>query len=783
VSQTGLTSAEAKLLLARDGANVIQTKAKDSVLRQLLKQFANPIVLILALAAVISMVVGDATDGIIVLCILVPSTLLGFFQERRAGAIMNSLLSQVAATSTVYRDGKLVTLPQSQLVVGDVVSLKTGDTVPADLEILESHSMLVDESALTGESFPAEKSSGQLMLGTHLVSGSGIAKVAKVGANTVFGKLGKKLVSADPETGFELGIKRFGLLIARYMLGLVAVIFVVNLVLQRPWLESLLFALALAVGLTPQLLPAIVSVSLATGAKQMARQKVLVKRLDAIEDFGSMTALCTDKTGTLTIGSVELKDAIDLAGEHSDDVLRLGYLNAKLQTGFANPIDDCLIKAAGQQAKEPKLVAELPYDFQRRRLSIATSDGLMITKGAFESVVAVCSAGVTDAVHQLYQRLSAEGNRVLAVATKKYSGQLVEDGMALVGLLIFADPLKPDAAATVKSLQDLGIELYLITGDNPLVAGAVATSAGLGSGEVLTGVDLDKLDDKALDAKLATCRVFAQVDPLQKERVVLRLRALGHVVGYSGDGINDSAAIKAADVGISVDTAVEVAKSAAAIVLLDPSLEVVAHGVKLGRKIFVNTMKYIKVGLSAAFGNVLSMAAASMFLSFLPLLPAQILLLNFMSDFPDLTIAGDNVDAEQIAKPQTWDIRELRNYMIRFGVLSSVFDMLTFATLIIGFGGGEKLVHSGWFVESTLTELTVMLVLRTRRPFWKSRPSKGLLLSTLALAVLVVLIPFTVVGAALQLEPLTGPVLLSLFGLIAIYTFLNEVLKRFSRRS
>jgi len=783
VSQTGLTSAEAKLLLARDGANVIQTKAKDSVLRQLLKQFANPIVLILALAAVISMVVGDATDGIIVLCILVPSTLLGFFQERRAGAIMNSLLSQVAATSTVYRDGKLVTLPQSQLVVGDVVSLKTGDTVPADLEILESHSMLVDESALTGESFPAEKSSGQLMLGTHLVSGSGIAKVAKVGANTVFGKLGKKLVSADPETGFELGIKRFGLLIARYMLGLVAVIFVVNLVLQRPWLESLLFALALAVGLTPQLLPAIVSVSLATGAKQMARQKVLVKRLDAIEDFGSMTALCTDKTGTLTIGSVELKDAIDLAGEHSDDVLRLGYLNAKLQTGFANPIDDCLIKAAGQQAQEPKLVAELPYDFQRRRLSIATSDGLMITKGAFESVVAVCSAGVTDAVHQLYQRLSAEGNRVLAVATKKYSGQLVEDGMALVGLLIFADPLKPDAAATVKSLQDLGIELYLITGDNPLVAGAVATSAGLGSGEVLTGVDLDKLDDKALDAKLATCRVFAQVDPLQKERVVLRLRALGHVVGYSGDGINDSAAIKAADVGISVDTAVEVAKSAAAIVLLDPSLEVVAHGVKLGRKIFVNTMKYIKVGLSAAFGNVLSMAAASMFLSFLPLLPAQILLLNFMSDFPDLTIAGDNVDAEQIAKPQTWDIRELRNYMIRFGVLSSVFDMLTFATLIIGFGGGEKLVHSGWFVESTLTELTVMLVLRTRRPFWKSRPSKGLLLSTLALAVLVVLIPFTVVGAALQLEPLTGPVLLSLFGLIAIYTFLNEVLKRFSRRS
>lgn len=783
MSQTGLTSAEAKLLLARDGANVIQTKAKDSVLRQLLKQFANPIVLILALAAVISMVVGDATDGIIVLCILVPSTLLGFFQERRAGAIMNSLLSQVAATSTVYRDGKLVTLPQSQLVVGDVVSLKTGDTVPADLEILESHSMLVDESALTGESFPAEKSSGQLMLGTHLVSGSGIAKVAKVGANTVFGKLGKKLVSADPETGFELGIKRFGLLIARYMLGLVAVIFVVNLVLQRPWLESLLFALALAVGLTPQLLPAIVSVSLATGAKQMARQKVLVKRLDAIEDFGSMTALCTDKTGTLTIGSVELKDAIDLAGEHSDDVLRLGYLNAKLQTGFANPIDDCLIKAAGQQAKEPKLVAELPYDFQRRRLSIATSDGLMITKGAFESVVAVCSAGVTDAVHQLYQRLSAEGNRVLAVATKKYSGQLVEDGMALVGLLIFADPLKPDAAATVKSLQDLGIELYLITGDNPLVAGAVATSAGLGSGEVLTGVDLDKLDDKALDAKLATCRVFAQVDPLQKERVVLRLRALGHVVGYSGDGINDSAAIKAADVGISVDTAVEVAKSAAAIVLLDPSLEVVAHGVKLGRKIFVNTMKYIKVGLSAAFGNVLSMAAASMFLSFLPLLPAQILLLNFMSDFPDLTIAGDNVDAEQIAKPQTWDIRELRNYMIRFGVLSSVFDMLTFATLIIGFGGGEKLVHSGWFVESTLTELTVMLVLRTRRPFWKSRPSKGLLLSTLALAVLVVLIPFTVVGAALQLEPLTGPVLLSLFGLIAIYTFLNEVLKRFSRRS
>ena len=792
MSTYGLKTSEAKVLLATSGPNVVATKAKDSPFRALLRQFASPIILILFVASIISSLVGDVADGTIILCILVPSTLLGFFQERRAGKVMDSLRSRVAATCMVYRDGELVRLPQSQLVVGDVVELKTGDTVPADLEILESRSMLVDESALTGESFPVEKPSGQLMLGTHLVSGSGVAKVVTTGARTVFGQLGAKLASVDPVTGFELGIKRFGLLLARSMMALVVLIFVINVVLHRPFIEALLFSLALAVGLTPQLLPAIVGVSLSTGAKLLAKQKVLVKRLDVIEDFGSMTALCTDKTGTLTVGAVKLVNAITLGGTPDDAVLELAYLNASLQNGFTNPIDDCLISAFGGSKPSVSLVSQLPYDFERRLLSIATSDGRLITKGAFDSVIGVSATATIDGklvsiteakpiAQELYETLSRQGNRVLAVASKSFSGKLSpadEAGLNLDGLLVFADPLKDDAAQTVKALQDLGIELYLITGDNPLVAGSIAEQAGLVTAGVLVGEDLKGLSDQELDKALATFRVFAQVDPLQKERIVVRLRALGHVVGYSGDGINDSAAIKAADVGISVESAVEVAKSAAAIVLLDPGLEVVVDGVKLGRKIFVNTMKYIKVGLSAAFGNVLSMAIASTFLTFLPLLPAQILLLNFMSDFPDLTIANDNVDPEQIDSPQTWNIKELRNYMIRFGLLSSLFDMLTFAILIWGFKGGESVVQSGWFVESTLTELTVMIVLRTSRPFYKSRPSRGLMISTLALAVLVVLIPFTAFGNWLGLEPIKSPILLILFALIVVYALLNEVLKR-----
>ena len=484
--------------------------------------------------------------------------------------------------------------------------------------------------------------------------------------------------------------------------------------------------------------------------------------------------------------------AIGLSGKSDDGVLRLAYLNASLQTGFSNPIDDCLIAAAQSLKSDVKLVSQLPYDFERRLLSVATDNGLLITKGAFDSVMAVVStatvagemvklAEAKSSVQALYESLSKEGNRVLAVASKPFKGELRvsdESSLNLDGLLIFADPLKVDAKQTVLELQNLGIELYLITGDNPLVAGAIAAQAGLASNGVLVGAEIEKLTDAQLEKALTTCKVFAQVDPLQKERIVVRLRAMGHVVGYSGDGINDSAAIKAADVGISVETAVEVAKNAAAIVLLDRSLEVVVDGVKLGRKIFVNTMKYIKVGLSAAFGNVLSMAIASTFLTFLPLLPAQILLLNFMSDFPDLTIANDNVDPEQIDKAQIWNIKELRNYMIRFGLLSSVFDMATFAILIWGFKAGESQVQSGWFVESTLTELTVMIVLRTARPFYKSRPSRGLMISTLALAVLVVIIPYTAFGSWLGLSAISPVVLLILLALIIIYAFLNEFLKR-----
>lgn len=806
----GLTTSEAKARLAKNGPNTTDTRSQNSAVRLLMRQFENPIILILFVATIISMFVGDIIDGAIILAIIIPSGFLGFWQEHRAGKTMQTLMNRVQVQVEVIRDGREVTIPIADVVVGDLVILRVGDLVPADLRLVETTALMVDESVLTGESFPREKSVGEidasrplaertseLFFGTHVVSGTGQGIVVKAGRDTEFGALSKEVGSRDITTGFERGTTAFGMLLLHAMLLLVSALFIVNMLLHRPIIESLLFSLALAVGLTPQLLPVIISVSLAAGARRMADKQVLVKRLDAIEDFGVMTVLCTDKTGTITAGVVNLDGAIDNTGMASDRVLRLAYLNAKLQQGFTNPLDGAILTAVGSKFADVLVLGEIPYDFQRRRLSVLVDDAgpVMITKGAFESILGVCTMGrngevvvpidsMRNDLAKQFADLSAKGNRVLAIATRSLPGANSmtlddESDMTLEGLLVFQDPPKSDAREAIQELAALGIDLYLITGDNPLAAKSIAIQVGLKADVVLTGVDVAAINDTELILKVKECRVFAEVDPLQKERVVLALRAGGTTVGYFGDGINDAAALHAADVGISVDTAVDVAKNAASIVLLDKDLRVIAEGVQLGRRTFVNTMKYVRVGVSAAFGNVVSMAIADVFLPFLPLLPMQILLLNFMTDFPALAISGDSVDSENITSPRAWDIKAIRKFMILFGLLSSLFDIFTFVVLRLGFGASATLFRSGWFVESTLTELTVMLVLRTSRRFWRSRPGKGLLWSSAILAVLAISLPFTPLGALIGLRALPLPLLLILFGLIGVYAAMNELAKKY----
>ncbi|PFG38593.1 Mg2+-importing ATPase [Georgenia soli] len=809
----GLAGTEAARRLDRDGPATLVARTRHRGVRLLLSQFSGPVVLLLLVAAVIALVLGDTVDGAVILTIVLASGLLGYWQERGADRTMAALLARVHVTSTVLRDGAETVVRPDEIVLGDVVVLRAGDLVPADCRVLGSRNLLVDQAALTGESFPVEKTAGPpaaadapvperttaLYLGSHVVSGAGEAVVVAVGRATEFGQVAADLQSRDVTTAFERGLTDFGLLLVRAMAVLVSAIFVIDLLLGRPLVDSLLFSLALAVGLTPQMMPAIVAISLSAGARRMAAEKVVVKRLDAIEDLGGMTVLCTDKTGTLTSGDVRLRAALAPDGVADDEVLRLARLNAGLQRGFANPLDRAVLDGV-QEVPPGRALGEVPYDFSRRRLSVlvgADADGppLLVTKGAFAETVAVCDrveldgrvSALDDAalrsVWDAQDSLAAEGLRVLALATRQLpTGVQVsaadERGMTLRGLLAFEDPPRADAVASVARLREVGVGVRLVTGDSAAAARVVAAAVGLSPAGMLTGRDLAALDDRALAARLSAAEVVAEVDPLEKERVVRQLRRRGEVVGFLGDGINDAPALHAADVGLSVDTAVDVAKQAADVVLLDKSLGVVADGVVLGRSTFANTLKYVRVTVSANFGNMLSMAAAAAFLPFLPMLPRQILVLNFLSDIPGTTIAGDSVDPEQVARAPAWDTRSIRRFMVTFGLISTAFDLLTFLVLRQVFRADAPLFRSGWFVESTLTELAVMLVLRTGRPFYRSRPGVGLRLTSGVVAVVVVALPFTPLAAPLGLVPLPAALLATLAVLLALYVLMNELAKR-----
>ncbi|MBX3099011.1 MAG: magnesium-translocating P-type ATPase [Salinibacterium sp.] len=809
-AREGLTAARAAVNLEQFGANRLDAQRDASAWRLLARQFVSPIELILVAATILSGVLGDWTDALIILVILLLSGLLGFAQERNAGAAMKALLSTVEVSAVVVRNGARIDIPISGVVPGDIAIVAAGDLIPGDCRVLTATGFTVDESALTGEAFPVEKLPGVLpassplasrsnsaFLGTHTASGTGVLLVVHTGRQTEIATISARLGSRPPQTGFERGMTSFGLLLTRLMVIFVVAIFVINLLLQRTLVDSALFSLALAVGLTPQLLPAIVSISLAQGARMMAAKRVIVRRLDAIEDFGSMTVLCSDKTGTMTAGEIQLDEATTVSGMPSAEVAALASLNAGLQTGWKNPIDEAILAAHPLPGDVARL-DELPYDFLRKRLSVLVDRGVadeatLITKGALESVLAVCThvetatgvvpiERVADDIRQRFASLSASGFRVLGLATRTLPATHKavlgdEAGLTLVGLLTFADPVKSDATSTLMDLASSGISVRMVTGDNRLVATHIASQVGLDVSTVYTGKDVDAIGDVALARAVLPVHVFSELNPVQKERVVRAFRAAGHVVGYLGDGINDSPPLHAADVGITVNTAVAVAKQAAAIVLLDKDLKVILDGVRQGRRTFANTMKYIFMTTSANFGNMLSMAIAATILPFLPLLAGQILLINLLTDLPATTIATDSVDEPQLRRPQSWNVRLIRNYMIVFGVLSSVFDLATFAVLRWGFHAEAPEFRSAWFLGSILTEVGVLFILRTRGPFYRSRPSRWLALSSATVAVVAVAIPYSPVAGVLDLVPIPGELLGLVFVITVGYMFATELVK------
>jgi Mg2+-importing ATPase len=863
----GLTSAEAAQRLRQDGPNALGGEGRRGPLAVLAGQFASPLVLILVAAAILEIVVGDRVEAGIILTIVGMSALLGFVQEARSEAAVAALQARLAVRAAVVRDGKQQEIPIHEVVCGDLVVLGAGDIVPADARILEANHLFVDESSLTGESAASLKSplpgeldpdkeedrAGLAFFGTSVVSGNGRAVVTATGAKTSYGAIAHRLAERAPETDFQHGVRAFSLLIGRVTLILVVGVFAINVALHRPLGESLLFAIALAVGLTPELLPAIVTLNLTRGARALTAHGVLVKRLPAIQNLGSVTVLCTDKTGTLTLGKLELVKAVgidkDDAGEASN-ALELAYLNSHFESSFQNPLDTAVLAGAPKPADlaDYKKLAELPYDFNRRMLSVVVQRGneppLLVTKGAPEAVVAVSSSVREDhtarAIHKAeHDRLaklvdgsSADGFRLVAVASRvlrpdELTGLSAPDATAKApastatakgsakkapaktaetpagpvaialsdasrlerdltfeGVILFSDPPKPDVGKAIAALAEQGIALKIITGDNDLVARHVAGLVGLQVDGVLTGDQMRKLTHPALVARARRTTIFARVDPDQKLQIIRALRESGDVVGYMGDGINDAPALHVADVGISVDNATDVARSAADIILLEPSLAAISQGVTEGRRTFANTLKYIRMGTSSNFGNMLSMAGAAALLPFLPMTPGQILLNNLIYDASQTSIPSDNVDPDVVEEPARWDVHAIERFMVVFGPISSIFDYVTFGLLLLMLGNNEKSFQTGWFVESLFSQILVVLVIRTRRtPFWRSRPSKQLGAAIMAALAVAVIIPLSPLGSLFGFAALPWQFWLLLVGVVVGYLTLVELTKYwFDRR-
>src|ERR1700690_206875 len=799
----GLTSAEAKQRLRLHGPNSLVGESRFAGLIGFLRFFANPLVLILLAASAISIVLGDPVGGSIIIAIVLLSVVVNFYVEFQARHAVEDIRKQVATTAAVLRDGHELELPVAELVPGDVVRLNCGDLAPADARLLDSKDLHVRESALTGESLPVDKAAKDLPAGQHTIAdagnsvflgtavqtGIGTAVIVRTGKDTAFGAIAERLAMRPPETEFGRGIRHFGLMITRVIMLLVLFVLLVNLVLHRPFLESFLFAIALAVGMTPEMMPMIITITLAQGARRMARKKVLVKQLTAIEDFGSIEILCSDKTGTLTEGEIVLDRHVDIQGQDNEEVLRLIYLNSYFEAGIKSPLDDAILKhehpAIGEYAK----VDEIPFDFNRKRLSVVVrraGEDLLVTKGEEESVLAICGTVIIDGAPQpfdesrraqaaeTFKKLSADGFRVLGVAFRKVEQQAAyavaaEQDMTLAGFAAFLDPPKEGIPAVLDALNKNGVSVVIMTGDNQYVTQKVAHDVGLATDRIVTGDQLDTMDDAALAYQAEHGAIFARVSPEQKNRVILGLKSRGHVVGYIGDGINDAPSLHTADVGISVMNGVDVAKDAAKIILLEKDLAVLNEGVLEGRRCFANIMKYIIMSTSSNFGNMFSMAAASLFLPFLPMLPTQILLNNFLYDSSQVAVPGDNVDPTLVHKPKRWQIGFIRQFMTIIGPISSLYDFLTFGVLLWLFQAAKNapLFRTGWFVESLVTQTLVVFVIRTAGNPFKSRPSWRLVTSVVAVSVAGAALPYTPLGGPLGFTPLP----LSLLGAITLLAF------------
>jgi Mg2+-importing ATPase len=812
-SPEGLSSAEASERLSRYGPNHIDERKRERLIFDFLKRFRNPLVIVLLLAAAIAGSTGDAASFTIIATVVTLSVLLDFVQERRAQSAAEKLRDRVALTSNAIRDGRSQPVKAAELVPGDVIALCAGDLIPADCRLLTANNLFVNQALLTGESYPAAKAANRdpdtgaaecavpenaAFMGSSVVSGVARAVIVRTGRTTMLGGIASSLRKEPPPTAFATGLRDFSILIVRLTILLVLFVLLINLLLHRPPLESFLFALALAVGLTPELLPMIVSVTLAHGASRMAERQVIVKRLSAIHDLGSMDVLCSDKTGTLTRADIALVRTVDLDGADSSAAGEASYLNAVFETGIKSPLDEAILKAGTVGADGWTLIDEVPFDFERRRVSVLVEKGgtrRLLVKGAPEDILKLSAsfargdtvlpldgAALLEAQSKLVE-FGQQGYRVLGIAWRSAATDCaharLDDETALVfgGFALFVDPPKESAAEALRELASLHVTVKVITGDNEHVTQHVCDAIGLGDGETLTGDNIAGLSDEALAARIRTVNKFCRVTPAQKLRIISSLRRTGHVVGYLGDGINDAPSLHAADVGLSVEGAVDVAKESASMILLENDLRVLAEGVREGRRTFANIQKYVMMGTSSNFGNMFSMAGAVLFLPFLPMLPVQILLNNLLYDVSEIAIPRDDVDQDMITQPRHWDIRFVRDFMLVMGPVSSVFDFLTFGLLLWVFQASEGVFHTGWFVESLATQCLVILVIRTRGNPLKSRPSRLLAMMSVGVVVVAALLPYTVIGRWFGFVAIPSAMMLALAGMTALYLLLAQIVK------
>jgi len=811
----GLSSTDASTKLAEFGPNLFRDRQQQSLLLQFLSRFKNPLVILLLVASAISAFTGEITNFVIISVMVLFSVTLDFVQEHRAGKAAESLRHSVSVKARVMRDGKPLDVPVTEVVPGDIALLSAGDMVPADGLLIEACDLFVKQALLTGEAYPIEKHTGELpatatdlqdatnavFMGTTVISGSAKMRVIKTGTATAIGTIADSLTRQPPPTAFEIGTHRFGLLIMRLTVLLVLFVLLVNALQGKPWLESFLFAVALAVGLTPELLPMVVSVTLSRGAMHMAKKRVIVKRLAAIQNLGSMDVLCTDKTGTLTEAKIRLEQHVDPQGQPSARVLELAYLNSFFETGLKSPLDEAILAHENIDVSAWKKIDEVPFDFERRRVSVLLDKDngrLLVVKGASEEIITLCTRYEQQGsgtqlpldkdsrtrIHEQHTALEREGFRVLGIAWREvpldHPHAVVSDESELIfaGFAGFLDPPKQSAGAALAALKDSGVEVKIVTGDSDLVTQHVCAQLNIPVTGVLTGKDIAEMDDHALRIRVEKANLFCRVNPAEKNRVILALKARGHVVGYLGDGINDAPSLHSADVGLSVDSAVDVAKEAADMILLDQDLQVLHDGVLEGRRTFGNILKYIMMGTSSNFGNMFSMAGAALFLPFLPMLPTQILLNNILYDVSEVPIPLDQVDPEELRKPRVLDMNFIRNFMLVIGPISSAFDFLTFYILLTVLKADEALFQTGWFVESLSTQVLVIFIIRTRGNPFKSRAHPVLVATSLSVMLIGAILPYTPLGHYFGFVPPPVQFYLILAAMAVSYLLVVELAKR-----